>query len=113
MIKLDEKYVLHLPIHKFENEKITTININNALDDLINLLNINQYHSFYINKVNGHYKTRSFDEILITIFTSSQEEKIKPGELFIKWFKNNNNLLKQESVAYEYNNNMYIEEMKK
>lgn len=110
-MKLDQKYVLHLPVHKFENEEITRINIDKLLDDLINTLNANNYHSFYITKVNGHYKTRSFDEILITIFTSSHEQKIQPNEIFKKWFGENNNTLKQESFAYEYGNSLYIIEL--
>lgn len=110
MIELDQKFVLHLPVHKFENERVTAININKVLDNLINILNENNYHSFYITKVNGHYKTRSFDEILITIFTSSNDNRKKPDKIFKEWFQDNNDILRQESYAYEYNNIMYIEE---
>lgn len=109
MKKLDQKYVLHLPVHKLENEKVTKININKVLDDLVTRLNKNQYHSFYITNVNGHYKSRSFDEILITIFTT--KDKITPDKIFRKWFKENNHILKQESYAYEYNNTLYVENL--
>lgn len=110
-MELDKKYVLHIPFHKFENDKITKINMKNLIDDLIKQLNNNGYISFYMTKVNGYYKNRCFDEMLITIFASSDSKQKLPDEIFSKWFKENNNTLKQESFAYEYNNKMYIEEI--
>ena len=107
---LDTKYVLHIPTHKFEDEKVTRINMKKCIGDLESRLNQSGYHSFYKTEVEGHYKSRIFDEVLITIFTSSETEA-KPDEIFSQWFKDNNKELKQESFAYEKNNELIIEEL--
>ena len=39
MIKLDNKYVLHIPIHKYENKELTSINIEKPIEELISKLN--------------------------------------------------------------------------
>lgn len=51
-----------------------------------------------------------FEEVLITIFTSDTLEP-QPDKLFIEWFKEHNDELKQESFAYEKNNELIIEEL--
>ena len=56
-------------------------------------INDSGYNSFYITNVTSYYKSRKFDEMLITIFNS------KTGEvdlIFKKWFKKNNGVLMQE-----------------
>ena len=68
------------------------------------------YTSYYKTMVEGSYKGRSFDELLITIF-SSDNNRVSPAEIFTKWFKNNNHLLKQESFAYQENNSLKIIEL--
>lgn len=107
---LDTKYVLHIPCHKFENEKVTLINMKKCIGDLESKLNEHGYHSFYKIQVEGHYKSRIFDEILITIFTSNKTE-VQPDMIFREWFIENNDELKQESFAYEKNNELIIEEL--
>ncbi len=115
MIVLDKKYVFHIPLYKFENNDFVLIDINNILDDLINQLNQNGYDSFYIMNGKGYYKSQAFDELLITVFISQEQLKIKnqefPDSIFKNWFKRNNNILKQEAFAYEYENNMFIWEL--
>ncbi len=80
------------------------------IEELTNRLYDNNYTSFYMTNVTGHYKNRAFDEILITIFTSKEQNQILPDTIFKQWFKENNNTLKQESFAFEYNNSLYIME---
>ncbi|WP_162685736.1 hypothetical protein [Methanosphaera sp. BMS] len=82
------------------------------MDELIDNLNDNGYHSFYMIKAKGFYKSRCFDELLITIFASEDDNKPKPHIIFKKWFADNNNILNQESMAYEYNNTLHIEKLK-
>ncbi|MBO7719208.1 MAG: hypothetical protein J6S29_03535 [Methanosphaera sp.] len=82
-----------------------------VLDELIDNLNDNGYHSFYMIKAKGFYKSRCFDELLITIFASSDDNQIKPNVIFKKWFIDNNDHLNQESMAYEYNNVLYVEKL--
>ena len=107
---LDTKYVLHIPCHKFENEMVTRINMEKCIGDLESKLDQSGYHSFYKTQVEGHYKSRKFDEVLITIFTSNISE-LQPDKIFRKWIKENNDELKQESYAYEKNNELIIEEL--
>lgn len=63
-------------------------------------------------KANGFYKSRCFDELLITIFASEDDSQLKPHLIFKKWFADNNDILNQESMAYEYNNTLNIEKLK-
>ena len=60
-------------------------------------INDSGYNSFYITNVTSYYKSRKFDEMLITIFNS------KTGEvdlIFKKWFKKNNGVLMQEVFSW-------------
>lgn len=108
-MKLNKKYVFHIPLFKFSNNKLIQIEINDILDDLISQLNDNGFENLYMTKVKGHYKSRSFDELLITLFTHDSQS---PEIIFKKWFEKNNNILKQEEYAYECNNSMYIKKLK-
>ena len=79
------------------------------LDVLIDRLNQNGYDSLYITEVKGFYKSREFDELLITIFTSSYDSL--PESIFECWFIENNDVLEQEAFAYECNNSMFVKEI--
>ena len=108
---LEEKYIFHIPLFKYENDKIISIDMDNILNELICEFAEKGFENLYIIKARGHYKSRSYDELLITIYTSKNENQTLPNEIFEKWFKNNNNILKQESFGYEYNNRMFIESL--
>lgn len=114
MMELDKKYVFHIPLCKYVNNDLIPITIENIIDELIKQFNENGYDSLYITKVKGYYKSRCFDEILITIFVSTAfiTNHDSPEAIFKKWFKANNNILEQEAYAYECNNTMNINEMK-
>ena len=112
-MKLDEKYVFHIPLYKYSNNKLTRINIEKSMHELINQLGQNGYDSLYMTKAKGYFKSRSFDELLITIFVSSQN-KLKeksPECIFKEWFMENNVILEQEAFAYEYNNTLLINKL--
>ncbi len=96
MIKLREKYVLHIPLSKFEDNVVMDLNIDGIIEELIGQLDSNGFDSFYIAKVQSSYKSRVFDEVLITIFTDSSRELIG---LFRNWFLKNNDVLRQEAFA--------------
>ena len=108
MFKLSEKYVFHIPLFKYSDDKLIKLDIDDILDDLINQFNRESFDSFYIINAKSYYKKRSFDEILITMFASSDKS---PKNIFINWFENNNSILKQESFAYEINNELIIHEL--
>ena len=98
---LDEKYVFHVPLFRFSNDELIPIEIDEALDDLIMSLDA---ESLYITKAKAHYKSREYDELLVTVFTSSSGLD-KP---FAEWFSKNNHLLGQEALAYEHNGRLHI-----
>ena len=107
MIELTEKYVLHIPLYKYVDDELVLIEIDNLLDDLISDLSENGFENFYLTKAKVHYKSRCFDELLITIFTSSNS----PVEIFERWFRNNNDVLCQEAFAWECRNSLFICEL--
>ncbi len=111
MIELDTKCVCHIPLYKFIDDELILIDIDEILDDLIGQFSENGYDSLYMTKVKGVYKSREFDELLITIFTSSNQNKESPEIIFKKWFMENNDILEQEAFAYEWNNSLFIEEI--
>ncbi|WP_296876087.1 hypothetical protein [uncultured Methanobrevibacter sp.] len=59
----------------------------------------------YLKKLNksnveGHYRSRSFDELLVTVYCN---EKEIIDEIFKEWFMANNDLMAQEAFSYEMN----------
>lgn len=108
-MELDKKYVFHVPIYKFFKMGLIPIEYEEVLDVLIDRFNQDGYGSLYITEVKGFYKSREFDELLITIFTSSYDDL--PELIFKNWFIENNDVLGQEAFAYECNNSMFVEEI--
>lgn len=106
-MELDCKYVLHIPLSRWENDGLKSLDVDDQIKDLINQLELNGFDSFYITKVESYYKSRKYDELLITIFAGTEES---PQEIFKDWFSNNNDVLGQEAFAYELNNKLFIKE---
>ena len=102
MIEFDRKYVFHVPIFKFEDGVLIELDIDEMLDELIEELDA---RSLYISKVKSVYRKRIYDELLITLFTTSDEH---PEEVFERWFRKNNDRLAQEAFAFEMDGKMYI-----
>ena len=107
MVKLNRKYVFHIPLYKYVSEELLEIEIDEILDELIGEFSQNGFDSLYISKINSYYKTRQFDEILITIFGSDE----RPLEIFDSWFRKHNDVLAQEAFAYEIGNSMVINDL--
>ena len=105
MIELDKKYVFHIPLCRYGDGELREIDIDGVLDELIGLFNENGFDSLYVTKVKGHYRSRCFDELLLTLFSSSDEN---PEGIFIDWFERNNDVLGQEAFGWECGNRMYI-----
>lgn len=106
-MELDCKYVLHIPLCRWENDRLRSLDVDEQINDLINQLEVNGFDSFYITKVESYYKSRKYDELLITIFAGTEES---PQEIFKDWFSKNNDVLGQEAFAYELNNKLIIKE---
>lgn len=111
ILTLENKYVFHIPLYTHNEEGLIEIDIDDLLDELIKKLNDNGYQSFYMINAKGFYNSRSFDELLIIIFAFQDDNQLKPNVIFKKWFSDNNDRLNQESMAYEYNNKLYIEKL--
>ena len=109
MMELDKKYVFHIPVYKYLEIGLVPIEYEEVLDELIDRLNQNGCDSLYITEVKGYYKSRKFDELLITVFTSLGDDF--PEIIFKDWFMENNDILGQEAFAYECNNKMITEEI--
>lgn len=107
---LDCKYVLHIPLSRWENGSLIPLDVDEQLYELINDLDVHGFDSFYVTKVDSYYKSRKFNEVLITIF-ASDEGCVE--EIFRDWFLKNNDVLSQEAFAYELKNKMIIETLKR
>ena len=108
IMELDCRYVLHIPLSKWENDELVALDIDGEIDELIGLLEVEGFDSFYITKVESFYKARRYDELLITIFAADGDE---PNEIFRKWFYRHNDVLCQEAFSFEFNNKMIIEKL--
>ena len=106
MLKLMKKYVFHIPLFKYQNTELVKIDIDKHLKELIENLNDEGFESFYITSVKNYYKSRCFEELLLTLFTLNHES---PEIIFLEWFKKKNHILKQEAVSYECNGSMFVE----
>ena len=107
MIELEEKYVFHIPLYKCAGDELAEIEADGILDELVDELSQNGFDSLYMTKVESIYKSRRFDELLITVFASSNT----PESIFSEWFSKNNDVLGQEAFAYEKANRMIINEL--
>ena len=105
-MELDCRYVLHIPLSKWENGKLKALDVDGEIAELISLLEVEGFDSFYVTKVESYYKSRKYDELLITIFAGYGEG---PCEIFRQWFSKHNDILCQEALAFEINNRMIIE----
>lgn len=110
MRELNQKYVLHIPLYKFKDNKLTEIDMEDVLNELIGELVKNSYTSFYTQKIKSHYNSRTFDELIITVFSSKDNRK-PVEEIFSEWFLKNNLILGQEEYAYEHNSTLNVEKI--
>ena len=106
MIRLNKKYVFHIPLFRYADDRLEPIDMDDIFNELLAELTDNGFENFYISKVRGYYKSRSFDELLITIFVSDNGEILE--EVFKSWFQKNNHILSQEAFSFESGNEMYI-----
>jgi len=108
MIKLNNKIILHIP-ECFHNENKLIPVPNYVFYGLYNELQSSNY-DFYVTSVQTYYKGRGYTTRLITLYTLNDDKK--PIIIFKDWFQSNNDELRQESLAYEYNNTLIIEDIK-
>ena len=107
MLRLNRRYVFHIPLYKFAGDGLIPIGIDDLLDDLISEFSKSGFEDFYFLKAKAHYKSRCFDELLLVMFAESKE----PEAIFRKWFKKNNDVLGQEAFAWECGNSLFVEDL--
>ena len=101
-MELKNRYVLHIPLSRFQKGSMVRLNIDSILEDLLCDL---EGDGLYMTRAEGRYRSRAYDELLITVFSNTQ----RPGEAFRQWFLKNNDYLGQEAFAYELNNTLVVE----
>ena len=106
-IELRRKYVFHLPLYRYENDNLIALKIDDLLDDLTDEFIKSGFENFYVTEAKAHYRKRSFDELLITMFADSAS----PEMIFKEWFRENNDVLGQEAFAWECGNSLFIEKL--
>ncbi|WP_406537406.1 hypothetical protein [Methanobrevibacter sp.] len=107
MIELGEKYVFHIPMYRYVDDELVPIELDELLDDLLLKLANGGFDSLYMTKAKSYYKSRCFDELLLTIFASSSS----PVDIFKKWFRASNDVMSQEAFAWECGNSLFIESL--
>ena len=108
-MELNRKYVFHIPLCNWENGELVPIDIEGLLDDLIGEFSQKGFEGFYLTRSKAYYKSRCFDELLLTMFASSDI----PEGIFSEWFMANNDVLGQEAFAWEMGNSLFIEDLTK
>ncbi len=107
MNELDTKITLHIPEYFHDETGLIPIP-----EEILHKLYIqlqDAKYDFFITTAETYYKNRTYTTKLVTSYTTNNDQK--PISIFKQWFKNNNDKLKQESLAYEYNNKLFIEEL--
>ena len=84
------------------------LDVDDEIEELISHLEVQGFDGFYLTKVKSYYKSRRYDELLLTIFAEGDEG---PCEIFRDWFYRHNDVLCQEAFAVEINNRMIICQM--
>ena len=110
MMELDKKYVFHVPLFRYDGGELTELDIDEALDELILQFSEHGFDSLYVTKAKGYYKSRCFDELLLSLFASSGDN---PQDIFIDWFERNNDVLGQEAMGWECADRMFIKKLDK
>lgn len=104
-MELDSKYVFHIPLYKYEDNRLTPLEIDDILCELFDEFHKKGFEGMYVSKVKSRYKGRDYSELLVTLFTTEDKS---PEEIFERWFVKNNEMLKQDEFAYEKGNAMTI-----
>lgn len=107
MNKLNTKITLHIPEYFHDETGLIPIP-NDILNKLYTQLQ-DAHYDFFIMTAETYYKNRTYTTKLVTSYTTEYDQT--PINIFRQWFKDNNDKLNQESLAYEYNNTLYIEEL--
>ncbi len=103
---LSHKFTFHIPRFKWENElvPIDYAAFEKTLGDELNKLGIT---SFYTVVATGHYDGHDFDEDLLVVYCN-KDVACSVADMFESLCKKYNDLLCQDSYAYEKDGEMII-----
>ncbi len=101
------KLVFHIPCATWNNGLIP-VNYNAFKQILLEAFAEIGLTSLYTVSAKGYYKGREYDEILLTVFSSLRGANAAVNA-FRKCFKERNNLMKQEALAFERDGVLIVE----
>jgi len=96
------KLVLHIPDAAWIDNKLENIDSEIFLETICKKLMGIDVNSWYVTSVTGYYKGRKFDEKLLTVFCGTTVE-YAIIDIFEETYKELNDVMHQESFAYELN----------
>lgn len=102
------KLTLHIPHFAWEDGVLVEIDhygFCEALAARLNAAGITDWYEIY---ASGRYKGRRYDQELWTLFFCEQELYDTAVDLFEKIFREWNDVMQQESFAYEQNGTLFV-----
>lgn len=106
-MKLEHKLVFHIPELALVDGELYGVPVDRLIRVLAEELQGAGVLSFYTISATGFYKGRSYPEKLITVFC--QDDPAPLQDLFRRWFRENNDELMQEALAFETDGVLYTE----
>jgi hypothetical protein len=110
-MKYETKIVLHIPLFRWDGEKLIRIDNSGVTQAIKKHFNDLGIKSWYCTDATGYYNGRSFKQELLTVYCDKTTEP-RFIQLFKHVFCKSNDVLQQESFAYEVNNCLYVEKLK-
>lgn len=103
----ETKLVLHIPHYAWINDEITKINYHLFKELLTRHLAMKNILAWNISLSTGCYKGRDYEQELLTVFCHADVAKDIIA-IFYDVYNANNNIMHQESFAYEYNSKLIV-----
>ena len=105
MLICKNKHILHIPLSRFVNGELEMLDIDDLLEELFRKLEEKDIEGFYITRATGFYRSRSYPELLLTVY--SNRTNIVEA-IFEEWFRAHNGVLCQEAFSYEANDRLHV-----
>ena len=103
--------VFHIPEKAWQQDRLEDIDVDFAVDKLAQSLNTAGTDSFYTQEVTGYYKGRHYPEQIMVVFCDDTDKATVLADIFTRWFRENNGILRQEAFSYELNGALFVEEL--
>ena len=110
-MELRNKLVFHIPEKAWQQDHLEDIDVDFAVGKLAQSLNNAGTDSFYTQEVIGCYKGRHYPERLMVVFCDDADKATDLADIFKRWFRESNGVLRQEAFSYELNGALFVEEL--